>query len=241
METYLEWKKNCRLNRINRNEIWKDVKDYEGIYQVSSLGRVKSFAKWRGTNERILKGGVDEYGYQNVILFKKKVRKTRTVHQLVAESFLNHSPNGYELVVNHIDLNPKNNCVANLEIVSQRQNANQKHLESSSKYVGVCWRKDINKWRSAIWINGKPKYLGCFDKESEANEYYEKALMSHNEGSEIVTKPNDFSSSYKGVSWNKRDNKWKVQIRINGKVKNLGCFISELEAHNTYQNALKNI
>lgn len=157
-------------------EIWKEVKGFEGLYEVSNLGNVKSFIKWHGTNERILKGGVDAYGYNNVILTKNKIRKTRTVHQLVAEAFLNHKPCDYEMVVNHKDLNPRNNCVDNLEIVTQRENANQKHLKSSSKYVGVCLRKDTNKWRATIWVNGENKVLGCFDNEIEASNAYKNAL-----------------------------------------------------------------
>ena len=50
-----------------------------------------------------------------------------------------------------------------------------------------------------------------------------------------------YSSKYKGVHWNKQNKKWKVEIYINGKIKYLGLFIDEYEAHLAYQNALKNI
>ena len=159
-------------------EIWKPVKDYEGIYEVSNLGNVKSLVKWRGEIGRILKGGFDIYGYHIIILCKNGHRKTRSVHQLVAEVFLNHNPCNYELVINHKDFNPSNNRVKNLEIITQRENANLKHIKSSSKFVGVCWRKDTNKWRSSIWIKGKTKILGCFINEIDAHNAYHNALKN---------------------------------------------------------------
>lgn len=102
--------------------------------------------------------------------------KTRKVHQLVAESFLNHTKCGYNLVVNHINLNPQDNCVDNLEIVTQRDNANKKHIISTSKYTGVCWSKEKRKWRASINLKYKQSHLGYFNNEYEAHLAYEKAL-----------------------------------------------------------------
>jgi hypothetical protein len=102
--------------------------------------------------------------------------KTRTVHQLVAGAFLNHKPSRYELVINHKDFNRSNNNVDNLEIVTTRENANQKHLKSSSQYTGVSWDKNRNKWSSQIVINKKLKFLGRFINELDASKAYQKAL-----------------------------------------------------------------
>ena len=133
-------------------ENWKDIKGYEGIYQVSDLGNVKSLPRMvpsprglsRFIKERILKTGSNNGGYLSVILCKDGIMKTKSIHQLVAESFLNHIPFGRELVVNHINFTREDNKLENLEIISFRQNTNKKHLKSSSKYTGVFWMKNKN-------------------------------------------------------------------------------------------------
>ena len=164
-------------------EIFKDVKGYEGLYKVSNLGNVKSLAKMQSNGkgnyyrqEIILKACDAGNGYFFVILYKDKRKNIKRVHQLVAESFLNHTSKGHKIVINHIDLNKKNNKVENLEIVTQRENANMKHLKSSSKYTGVSWNKARSKWFSCIRINGKNKHLGVFTDELKASEAYQKAL-----------------------------------------------------------------
>ena len=73
--------------------------------------------------------------------------------------------------------NKTNNKLDNLEIVTQRENSNQKHLKSSSKYIGVSWSKSRNKWVALIYLNGKHKNLGRFNDELEASKAYQKALQ----------------------------------------------------------------
>lgn len=82
-----------------------------------------------------------------------------------------------KLVVNHKDFNKQNNYVNNLEIITQRENTNLKHIQSSSKYVGVNWAKKSNKWQSTITINNKQKFLGLFTNELDDSKAYEKALL----------------------------------------------------------------
>ena len=153
-------------------EIYKDVIGYEGIYQVSNLGNVKSF---RCNKEKQMKLSLN-CGYLKVKLRHNGIPKSKQVHQLVAESFLNHKVCGMELVINHIDFNKTNNIVDNLEIISNRENCNKKHLKSTSKYTGVGWHKRDNKWRAYIMINGKLKHLGYFTDELKASEAYQKEL-----------------------------------------------------------------
>jgi len=155
------------------NEIWKDVIAYEGLYQVSNLGNVKSL---RFNKEKILKQRIGTKGYFAVCLRKDKIVKTKEVHQLIAIAFLNHKPCGYKLVINHIDFNQKNNNIKNLQIVTHRENTNRKHIQSSSKYVGVYWGKNDKKWKSAIRINGKKKHLGSFINEYDAHLAYQNAV-----------------------------------------------------------------
>lgn len=230
-------------------EIWKDIPECEGIYQVSNLGRVKSLSREvlkKGKypficKEKILKNVKDISGYFKVTININEKRKTIKVHQLVAICFLNHKPCGYKLVVNHKDFNRLNNNVENLEIITQRENTNKKHLKSSSKYTGVSWFKNDKKWSSHIYINGRLKYLGSFENELEAKKYYDNALKSINNGDEIIIKRKTYSSKYKGVSWFKHRNKWKSSITINKKNIHLGLFKCELSAHLAYINKLKEI
>jgi len=94
------------------NEIWKDIKGYETLYQVSNLGRVKSLPKFY-QGERILKSRKDRYGYLYIGLIKSKIKKSFKIHRLVAEAFISN-PNNYP-IVNHKDENKLNNKSKNLE------------------------------------------------------------------------------------------------------------------------------
>ena len=168
---------------MDNREIWKDVVGYEGYYEVSNIGLVRS--KYRFVNsvksqrickQKILSSGIASNGYLTVSLWKNGKGKTKTIHSLVAESFLNHNPNGFKLVVNHKDFNKKNNHVSNLEIVTNRENTNMIHINSTSKYTGVSWVKNKNRWRTRICINGKNKSLGSFKNEYDAHLAYQNKL-----------------------------------------------------------------
>lgn len=104
-------------------EIWKDVVGFEGLYQISNLGRVKSFRKPLKLNcpdEYILKNYVANHGYVQVTLYAKNKREKRLVHRMVAEAFI-PNPNNFPQV-NHKDENIMNNCVDNLEWCTARYN-----------------------------------------------------------------------------------------------------------------------
>tara|TARA_R110000772_G_scaffold261421_2_gene379897 strand:+ start:1536 stop:2015 length:480 start_codon:yes stop_codon:yes gene_type:complete len=154
-----------------KTEIWKDIKDYEGLYQVSNLGRVKSL---KFGKERILSAATNATGYSLVALCNGKT-KAITAHQLVAMAFLNHKPCGYKLVVDHINTIKTDNRLENLQVITHRQNCT-KDKKGTSKYTGVHWCKPRNKWRAEIRINGKTKYLGSFKSELEASEAYQLKL-----------------------------------------------------------------
>lgn len=154
-------------------EIWKTIKGFED-YQVSNLGNVKSLKYGK---ERILKFTCCKGGYRYVVLSFNKKLITKKIHQLVAIAFLNHTPCGHKLVVNHKDFNRQNNKLDNLEIISQRENTSKKHIKSISKYTGVSWNKQKNKWISYIWIVNKLKRIGSFDNEYDAHLAYEKELL----------------------------------------------------------------
>ena len=165
-------------------EIWKDIKDYEGVYQVSNIGNVKSLSRWRVngttgyiTKEKNLAKSDNGGGYLVVSLHKDKKQKNFKVHQLVAIAFLNHIPNGYNgLIVDHISNNKLDNRIENLQITSARHNSSKDKKGGTSKYIGVSWDKSKSKWVSNIYLNGKQKKIGLFTTELEASNAYQKAL-----------------------------------------------------------------
>ena len=218
-------------------EEFRPVPGYEGYYEVSNFGNVKSLI-----NDMILKPHFTEKGYQRVDLYKNGKSRHMKNHVLVAMAFLGHVPDGtVKIVVDHIDNNPLNNHVSNLQLISNRENLSKDKKNGTSQYTGVTWNKNVNKWKSQIYINGKKKHLGLFEKEDEAYEVYQKALKMYHEGDLSFLKPKEFSSKYKGVSWHKSANKWTSQITINGKKKHLGLFEKEDEAYEVYQKALKEL
>lgn len=111
-------------------EVWKDIKDYEGFYQVSNLGRVKSLSRSihdsRGymvhLKEKIKKPSFDKNGYPQIGLCKNGTVITRKIHRLVAEAFISNPENKPE--INHKDEDKTNNCVSNLEWVTEKENVN---------------------------------------------------------------------------------------------------------------------
>ena len=137
-------------------EEWRDIKDYEGIYQISNRGNVKSLNYRRTGKERILKGSKDSNGYLQVHLCKDGKMKAYCVHRLVASAFL-ENPMGYT-DVNHKDENKENNCIENLEWCSRLYN---------NTYNGRA--KRIGKKRSKPII-GFDKVLGLIVKFSSAHE-----------------------------------------------------------------------
>ena len=104
-------------------EIWKDIRGYEGLYQISNLGRIKSLPKWRvkyGYGEIILKQSIGKKGYKVISLNKNKKRKQYKVHRLIAEAFIPNPENKPQ--INHIDGNKLNNDINNLEWCTQNEN-----------------------------------------------------------------------------------------------------------------------
>lgn len=112
-------------------EIWKDIKGYEGLYQISNLGRVKSLEricfqsplKKRKINEKIMKfDKSSKAGYIRISLNKDGNKKKYSVHRLVAQTFI-PNPHNYPQI-NHIDENKQNNNINNLEWCTVKYNNN---------------------------------------------------------------------------------------------------------------------
>ena len=118
-----------------KKEVWKDIPNYEGIYQASNLGRVKSFY---GLKEKILKPSINHRGYYQVALCKNSIRKFYYVHRLVYEAFNGSIPEG--LQVNHINEVKTDNRLSNLNLMTPKENTNwgtgiERCTKSKSKSV----------------------------------------------------------------------------------------------------------
>ena len=137
-------------------EIWKDIEGYEGLYQVSNLGRIKS-------KRKILKNINGEY--LKVGLSKNGVQKTLYIHRLVAETFFGKS----KLQVNHKDENKHNNNINNLEFISFKENINygtKQDRESKAKTKYHIKQYDKNGNFIKQWFNLREIVLNTNYKKS---------------------------------------------------------------------------
>lgn len=132
-------------------EEWRDIQGYEGLYQVSNLGRVKSLERkvkhskggYALKKGKILNQSYDKDGYLQLHLCKEGISKKFFIHRLVAITFI-PNPNNYE-ECNHIDENKENNCVSNLEWVTHKDNCNwgtRIERVTSKKSIPVVAYKD---------------------------------------------------------------------------------------------------
>ena len=181
------------MDRKSSVEIWKDIEGYEGLYQVSNLGRVKSLGNGSSNNskERILKSYKNNNGYLRVFLCKEQIRKIYLVHRLVASAFIPNTDNLPQ--VNHIDEDKTNNRVDNLEWCDIKYNSNYgSRIERVSKANSISilqFTKNgefVRRWDSAreverelgikhsnitSCLKGRYKkagnYVWCYEKDYE--------------------------------------------------------------------------
>lgn len=132
-------------NYIGNKEIWKDIAGYEGIYQISNLGNVRSVDRlvkknggYRKVNGQAIKPYPWGAGYLYVLLHRDQMKASRSIHRLVAKAFI-QNPDG-KPEVNHIDGDKHNNRVENLEWATPSEN--ERHAYSTG-LIPVTWGKKV--------------------------------------------------------------------------------------------------
>jgi hypothetical protein len=117
-------------------EIWKDIKGFEGLYQVSNLGRIKHLIGYNHKKEFILSPTINRKGYFYVTLSKKNIIKKFFVHRLVAMNFIENPKECKE--VDHINAVRTDNRVENLRWCTRKENCNTEIYKKNSSKNG-CW------------------------------------------------------------------------------------------------------
>lgn len=173
------------------DEVWKDIEGYEGLYQVSNTGWVRSLNYRRSGRSKLLKQGTTKKGYKVVELHKNGKGKHSRVHRLVAMTFI-PNPNNYK-EVNHKDENPANNNVNNLEWCTSEYNNNygtrtkraseslkgKHHSKESKKKIsekmkGKNKSKDNPASKSILMYDKEGNFIRRFECIADANEYFGK-------------------------------------------------------------------
>ena len=164
-------------------EVWKDIECYEGLYQVSNLGNVRSLdriVKRKGQGDLPLKGKeVKQYlgktGYDVVTLCKDCKLKQHKVHRLVAKSFIENPDNLPQ--VNHIDENKRNNKVDNLEWCSNFYNSNfgtrSKRISTNKKGIHAGGNADALK-KKTVMCDLEGNEIKVFESVAEASKFLGK-------------------------------------------------------------------
>lgn len=175
------------------NEIWKDVPNLP--YEVSNFGVVRrKEGKYKYKDRTHIKPYLNNKGYYCVNLYMNSKVYKYQVHRLVGIAFV-PNPNNYP-VINHIDGNPLNNHESNLEWCTQSHNmkhawdtglqsnrhanASNKNRGGSSKYVGVSWSEQRQRWCAHIRVNKKSIGLGRYKTEEEAAKAYDSYVTNNN-------------------------------------------------------------
>jgi hypothetical protein len=152
-----------------KTEIWKDITGYEGLYQVSNLGRVKSLPRERKTYGKrtyktkslLMDAPISEKGYLRVCLSKDGKQRSYFVHRLVAVAFLDNK-NSYP-VVNHINGNKLDNRIENLEFCTQSHNVKEAYRIGLEKKAGrrvEQYTKDMELIKLWDSVSEAQRYLG---------------------------------------------------------------------------------
>jgi hypothetical protein len=165
-------------------ENWKDVVGYEGLYQVSDLGRVRALAKVDASGHKRkakpIKMSPNSDGYPTFAACRDGKQKAFTVHSEVLKAFVGPRPEGFDAC--HKDDVKTNNKLTNLKWASKSENHGgdrNRNGNYSSDYNGVGWHKARSKWAARVGVGGKMEHIGLFDTEIEAAKAFDKYCDLH--------------------------------------------------------------
>ena len=156
-------------------EDWLPIKGFEDLYEISSLGNLRSIK-----TGKLRKLSLHSSGYLTVILYKEGKIYNKRVNRLVAEAFKDTPSNVDDLEVNHINHIKTDNRESNLEYLTPRENSSEREKYHGSGLIGARWHKRDKKWVSGIRIKGKEVHLGYFDSELQAHQAYQNKLKELN-------------------------------------------------------------
>ena len=164
------------------NELWLDIPEYKNLYQVSNYGRIKSLNYRRTGKEHILKQTTNNYGYKLVMLYKDGKGKMLSVHRIVAKTFIPNKNDKPE--INHIDCNPANNSVDNLEWCTHRENTDYRELKNPKTWIS---NQHLTK-----------KEVDIIKKEKQAGKNYKKIWEQFSDKISL----SGFEKVWYGQNWN---------------------------------------
>ena len=134
-------------------EEWKWIKEYEGLYQISNLGRLKSFHRNKSEGRIMSLANINGWYFTVILRDGNGEYSTKRIHQLVAEHFIGEIPKGYH--VHHKDGNKQNNKVSNLEVISRKEHTK----ETMKQHPDYC--KGMNEYNKYV----RPRHIRQYDLE----------------------------------------------------------------------------
>lgn len=154
-------------------ETWKDISGYDGLYQVSDLGRVRSFWHKKTIIMRQRFFGGRNKCYLSLSLKNKEGKtKIHTVHKLVADTFLGKS---HGMVTDHINNIKTDNRLSNIRRITNRLNSSKDKKNKTCPYTGVVlypW----GTYKAQIRIRGKKRHIGCYKNGEDAAKAYQQVV-----------------------------------------------------------------
>lgn len=179
-------------------EIWEDVKGFEGFYQVSNYGRVYSFHR----KGQLISPETDKDGYLKVTLHKHGVKTKKFCHRLVAEVFVDNLDCENFDMVNHIDSNKQNNCAGNLEWCNNSLNIIHSYKSKNSHKTlsdldPLLFGEMVNLYKCGMSCPEIVKYYDLTCKSSEINRIMKGSTFTYYTGlTEDITRKGKAPSKY---------------------------------------------